>query len=472
MIAKATELKAAIKLAPRGPSPERKAARLALNQERARVIAELNGVRKAARAALDAAPAPSGPPEDGRPTGRTAARRALIVARLSIELARTTFTADGNGKREATGTGSAAGGPAADTAKPTPLRMKDATTEQVEAAIAEMIRVTTAFSACRTPEGMALPACLQDNRKTCRKAFDEAITAGVQADVAEADAKLIIARLAVQLNKKATNAAATATGAEDADATRTAPTGDATAAAASAAAANPTPGGDVWAITLENAPADLLGLATAKDATVQQRLEELRAAIEGAERDDYKEAFRAELREFRTRSMVELHAEHRANREQYAVAATAEDRAGARAKLIVSRLAIATLRNGFRGHQNHHHHGDHGCHGRRHGCWGSSAAPMRGPRAMTAIGLKLIKNGHLQNYFGCGGPHKHRHMGRPAQARHISGADSGAPRPAPHGNIPQHRHRGPHHGPRHGGRADLRMMCTPGPAGWNGRHAY
>ena len=70
------------------------------------------------------------------------------------------------------------------------------------------------------------------------------------------------------------------------------------------------------------------GAAKVKEATdliahlnlFKATVEELRAAIEGAERDDYKEAFRAELREFRTRSMVELHAEHRASREQCAVA--------------------------------------------------------------------------------------------------------------------------------------------------------
>ena len=93
-IAKAAELKAVIEATPRGPSQERRAARLALKQERARVVAELNEARKAARAALDAASAPSGPRDDGKPTARGAARQALIVARLSIELARNAFATD------------------------------------------------------------------------------------------------------------------------------------------------------------------------------------------------------------------------------------------------------------------------------------------------------------------------------------------------------------------------------------------
>ena len=367
-IAKAAELKAVIEATPRGPSQERRAARLALKQERARVVAELNEARKAARAALDAASAPSGPRDDGKPTARGAARQALIVARLSIELARNAFATD---KPEATPT------PSSNSAEPTPLRMKDATAEQVEAAIAEMIRVTSAFRACRTPEVMALPACFLDNRKACRKAFDEAVT-GFQADVAEADTKLMIAQLAVQLHKKAMSTAAT--GADEANATSTASAGD--------AAADRTPDGDVWAITLENAPADLLELASGKAATIQQRLEELRAAIEAAERDDYKEAFRAELHEFRMRSMVGLHA----------------DRACARAKLIVSRRTIAMLRNGRPGHLHRHH-----CHHRRgqHHCgrWHGGVYGGGGPHK-TGIIAVLMQNGHLQLRFGhSNGPH-------------------------------------------------------------------
>ena len=407
------------------------------------MLGELNSARKSARTALDLASAasPSVVPDHARDVDggepqaakRATARQALIVARLSIELVRAAHAIHWQKPQTTT------------TVQPTPLRMQDASTEQVEAAIAEMIRVSGTAGARRAPDGKALllPG-LQDNRKAHRRAFDEAVAAGIEADVAAADSMLMTARLAVQIHKKATRMAE-AKGVNSV--TKDAP-------ADTAVAGGDSNNSDIWSVTLENAPADLLQIAKAKAASVQQRLTELHTAIEGAEHDDYRQAYRTELREYRMRTMAALHTERRAHRDKYDAFASPEDKARARDQLIATRLTIAMLRNGQPGYHHchrHHHHGHH-----RRGLGGNGDGPHQhtcglgphrgggghGLRSTLMLACQLMANGHLQVRTGCGGGRTGMHH------RHVHGG-GGRRVHGPHG-LPGHSHQGPQkHGARH-----------------------
>ena len=104
---------------------------------------------------------------------------------------------------------------------------------------------------------------------------------------------------------------------------------------------NPVKIGDV---TVETAPFELLQRATARHDAVAQQLEAAQSAVQAAAGPEAKAAARAALKKVRNEQMVQLQTERKAERQQYDTAETEADKASARGRLIVARLAIALVK--------------------------------------------------------------------------------------------------------------------------------